>query len=71
MATLDQLLLARSAQSQKRIQQMSNNMAVEVQLNEFCSQPELSSLKRVIEAMGGQLRLEVTLPDGDRVEVIV
>ena len=71
MATLDQLLLARSAQSQKRIQQISNNMAVEVQLNELCSRPELSSLRQAIEAMGCQLRLEVTLPNGDQVDLNV
>jgi len=99
MATLDQLLTARSTQSQKRIQELATDMIVEMQLSEIrsrlalsqevlakrlgISQPavvaleqrgadiKLSSLKRVIDAMGGQLRLEVTLPDGDRVEVVV
>ncbi|MGJ8522673.1 hypothetical protein R84981_001364 [Carnimonas sp. R-84981] len=52
-------------------EQLANTLGIKqpavVKMEKVSSDPKISTLKRYIEGMGGELSLEVKLPDGKRI----
>ena len=67
MATLKELMAKQSPESQVRIAAMGIKQPTLAKMEQADNDPRLSTLKRYVAALGGELSIDVKLPNGKRI----